>query len=32
VALSRPIDGRILVVLMNSNHSVAKLDTQALTN
>ncbi len=33
VTLSRPIDGRILVVLMNGNHSVAKLDTQApLTN
>ncbi len=26
VALSRPIDGRVLVVMMNSNHSVAKLD------
>ncbi len=37
VALSRPLDGRILVVLMNSNHSVAKLSTRvdaaaALTN
>jgi hypothetical protein len=33
VVLSRPVDGRILVVLMNSNHSVAKLDTEAaLTN
>jgi hypothetical protein len=31
VALSRPLDGRILVVLMNSNHSVAKLDTRADT-
>ena len=33
VALSRPIDGRTLVVMMNSNHSVAKLDSRAaLTN
>ena len=35
VALSRPVDGRILVVLMNANRSVANLSTRmdaALTN